>query len=261
MTTMQAELSIADVTIQFPNVDSNLDQHEEWCLVERDGETEKIRFHDYHRIYETPGLYEAIFYEHLKCISPEVVCGQLKHELEAEGFVPEECAALDVGAGNGMVAEKLKEFGFRTAVGIDIIPEAKMAALRDRPDVYEDYHVEDLTDLPEPVLESLREHEFNCLTTVAALGFNDIPTAAFSTAYNLVQDGGLIAFNIRDKFLDDTDATGFQKLIQDMKKEGILDLRRAHTYTHRKDIEGNPLNYVAIVGKKMADIPERLITN
>ena len=55
---------------------------------------------------------------------------------------------LDVGAGNGMVGEELDRMGARHIVGVDIIPEAKEAAERDRPGVYDDYFVVDLTDVP-----------------------------------------------------------------------------------------------------------------
>ena len=39
--------------------------------------------------------------------------------------------------------------GVQSVCGIDIISAAKAAARRDRPEVYDDYRVTDLTDLPE----------------------------------------------------------------------------------------------------------------
>ena len=58
--------------ITFPQ-NAALGQDEEWCLVRQNGATRKVRFHDYGEIYELPGLYERLFYDHLKCTSPETV--------------------------------------------------------------------------------------------------------------------------------------------------------------------------------------------
>ncbi|HSG31903.1 MAG TPA: class I SAM-dependent methyltransferase [Thermodesulfobacteriota bacterium] len=52
---------------------------------------------------------------------------------------------LDMGAGNGIVAEELVNLGLDDVIGVDIIEEAKQAAFRDRPEVYSDYIFDDLT--------------------------------------------------------------------------------------------------------------------
>ena len=39
------------------------------------------------------------------------------------------------------------------------------------------------------------------MTTVAALGFGDIPPDAFAAAFNLVEDGGHVAFTIKEDFI------------------------------------------------------------
>ena len=41
------------------------------------------------------------------------------------------------------------------------------------------------------------------MTVVAALGFGDMPPAAFAGAFNMVVDGGLVALNIKDEFLEE----------------------------------------------------------
>ena len=51
------------------------------------------------------------------------------------------------GAGNGMMGEELKKHGVSRLIGVDIIPEAYEATVRDRPGLYDAYYVEDLTDL------------------------------------------------------------------------------------------------------------------
>ncbi len=83
--------------------------------------------------------------------------------------------ALDVGAGNGMVGEELAKIGFKTIIGVDIIEEAAEATLRDRPGIYDDYFIEDLTALPEKVEQKIIDKNPSCMSIVAALGFDDIP--------------------------------------------------------------------------------------
>jgi predicted TPR repeat methyltransferase len=228
-----------------------LEQDEEWCEIEDDGEVRRIRFHDYGEIYSIPGLYERIFYDALKCSSPQAVIGLLAEQLRAGELL----CALDVGAGNGMVAEQLAGIGTETIVGVDIIPEAAMAAGRDRPDLYEAYHVVDLTDIPPDVKAELAERRFNCLVTVAALGFGDIPPEAFAAAYNLAEDGAWVAFNIKSRFLNgNEEKTGFSKLINRMLDDGTLELCAEREYRHRLSLSGEPLNYVAIVARKRADV-------
>jgi SAM-dependent methyltransferase len=247
-----------EIEVEFPG-DELLEQDHEWCRVTVGGRTRDIRFHDYDEIYAIPGLYEFLFYERLKCCSPEVVCGLLEEELETEDVDPAELRVLDLGAGNGMVGEELAEIGAGSIVGIDLLPEAAAAAERDRPGVYDAYHVCDLTELSDGFRERLRAREFNSLVTVAALGFGDIPPLAFAEAFNLVADGGLVAFNIKEHFLDDGEPTGFSKLIGRVLETGIIEQRAEKIYCHRLATNGDELNYVAIVGVKTSDIPEALI--
>jgi SAM-dependent methyltransferase len=246
------------LTVAFPG-DKPLEQDHEWCDVTIDGETERIRFHDYDRIYSIPGLYEHLFYDELECCSPETVCGLLHEQMEAANADPAHLSVLDLGAGNGMVGEQLREMGVSEIVGIDLLPEAKMAAERDRPGLYRDYFVVDLCDLPGDTRADLARRRFNCLATVAALGFGDIPPRAFAEAFNLVADGGWIAFNIKEHFLDDGDPTGFAKLIGKLLDSGIVEQRAEKVYCHRLSTNGEQLDYVAIVGVKHSDVPAELV--
>ena len=218
------------------------------------GQRRQIRFHDYAEIYAWRGLYEQLFYDKLKCDSPRTVCGLLAEQLEAEGLDPCDLRVFDVGAGNGMVGEQLKEMGAGSVVGADIIDAAAQATERDRPGVYEDYLVLDLTDIPPDDLEDLRGRRFNCVTTVAALGFGDIPPDAFAAAFNLLEDGGRVAFNIKEDFMAHTDESGFSALIADALGDGTLVLERDRRYQHRLSVTGEPLPYVAIVAEKRRDL-------
>ncbi len=184
----------------------------------------------------------------------------LAEVLRQDDVDPSSLKVLDLGAGNGMVGEQLAAMGAGTIVGIDLIEEAATATERDRPGVYDDYVVADLTSLSEDKRERLESHDFNSLVTVAALGFGDIPPRAFSEAFNLVEDGGWVAFNIKERFLDDdADATGFSRLIAKLIELGIAERRAERTYRHRLSTSGNPLTYVALVVRKHGDIPEHLL--
>ena len=232
-----------------------LDQDQEWCEVVLDGERRRIRFHDYAAIYDIPGLYEHLFAELLECSSPAIVCGQLGAVLDDAGVDAATSRALDFGAGNGMVGEGLADLGVDRIVGIDLLPEARDAALRDRPGIYEDYLAVDITDLRDDERAALEGHRFNLMTCVAALGFGDIPPAAFADAFNLVSSPGWIAFNIRERFLDRSEPAGFGAFIGRMFDEGVLEERARLSYTHRLSCAGKPLTYLALVARKRHDVP------
>lgn len=244
------------LTIHFPDSHkARVDQDEEWCEIATNGTRRRVRFHDYHEIYTIPGLYEHIFYDKLECISPQVVRSLLEEEVRKDGLEPSELSVLDVGAGNGMVGEELADMGATELVGVDIIAEAAEAAERDRPHVYDDYYVADLTQPDAETRRELGEKGFNCLTTVAALGFGDIPPLAFAEAYNYVETPGWAAFNIKEDFLDHRDSTGFSRLIRRMLDEGALEHRAQRHYRHRLSLAGDPLHYVAMVAVKRGDVP------
>lgn len=250
---------IGDYSIHFPVIDS-VEQGEEYFIVEHDGRKEKIRFHDYDRIYEIPGLYEYLFYDRYKCNSPTVVCSLLDNHLsELDG--ENNLRVLDIGSGNGMVAEQLADIGADFLVGIDIIEEAAEAAERDRPGLYDEYHVADLTQLSDSVTRSLKEKNFNCMTTVAALGFDDIPPLAFARGFNLIASQSWVAFNIKEDFVCDEDTTGFCRLMDCMTQTGIIEIKASDRYRHRFCQDGTPLYYYAMVGKKHRNISETLIAD
>jgi len=243
--------------IRFPVADQTLLEQGESCFTTGDvGHETKIRFHDYSAIYARPGLYEQLFYERLKCTSPRKLTKLLHQVVSEAGEDPSQLRVLDVGAGNGMVGELLIEQGTSRVVGVDIIPDAREAAARDRPGVYDAYYVADLTDPRDPALKDLESWNFDAMTCVAAIGFGDIPVAAFRTAYNLIADQGWIAFNIKESFLDRGDTSGFSQLIQRMIHDGYMRVHHLERYRHRLSIEGRPLHYYAVVGRKSRDLDE-----
>lgn len=246
--------------IHLPEEDNaRISQDQEWCEVLMGGHRRRIRFHDYGKIYSIPGLYERLFYDRLKCCSPSRVVRLLAGVIPDLGIHPGSLKVLDLGAGNGMVGDELRSLGVNKIIGIDIIPEAKKATLRDRPGVYQDYLVADMTNLRPSDEETLRHQRCNCLSTVAALGFSDVPPAAFATALSMIETPGLLAFNIKEDFLKEKDSTGFTRLIRRLSREEILQIQAYRRYRHRLSMTGRPLYYVAMVAKKLEEVPPQLI--
>ena len=246
-----------EIELRFPGTEDTVGQDQEWCEIrESDGDWRRIRFHDYNEVYDVPGLYEALFYRTLRCNSPQVIANMLNDVLTDHNEPTEKLRVLDVGAGNGMVGEQLFSAGVAEAVGIDIIPEARDAALRDRPYVYQDYYVADLTNLEESVEKQLRNHHLNALTTVAALGFGDIPPAAFVKALDLVDTPAWLAFNIKEDFLYDGGDSDFSALIEYLRANKIIRIESFRRYQHRLATSGEPLYYVAVVAQKLAELPD-----
>lgn len=246
--------------VQFPTEEaSSLAQNDAYFWLIEDGNKVRLRFHDYAEIYRRPGLYEQVIYERLKCNSPQVVADILMREVAAFGGALSELRVLDLGAGNGIVGEILARQGVSRVVGADIIPEARDATLRDRPGVYDDYHVADMMALDSSTREALAEWHIDCLTCVAALGFGDIPPLAFFHALSFVTEGGWVAINIRETFLDRADESGFSRLIREIIFSEYLDLHHLQRYRHRLSMDGQPLYYFALVARKLKHIPIELL--
>jgi SAM-dependent methyltransferase len=259
MKILEKSMITDDYSIILPDAQSQtLGQDEEYCILKGSngaGE-QRIRFHDYGTIYSIPGLYERLFYKKLKCTSPSTICGYLKEVVDNNDSDLSNMRTLDLGAGNGMVGEELNKIGVEKVCGIDIEENAKKAVERDRPDIYKKYLIEDITNMSVSLREELESESFNCMTTVAALGFGDIPPKAFTEGYNLLSTPAWVAFNIKETFLLDTDSSGFSILVNKMIDERVLDIKVQERYQHRLSMEGDPLYYIAVVGKKLSDIPE-----
>ncbi len=243
--------------IQFPPLDAHdLRQDQVAFYIIEGSQKKKLRFHDYDKIYLRPGLYEQVFYDRLKCSSPKKVGEILNRTLEASGQNFTELRVLDLGAGNGMMGEVLKNYGVARLVGVDIIPEARDACFRDRPGVYDEYYVADFTNLDAEMVDRIASWSIDCLTSVAALGFGDIPPNAFFQALRFVEPGGWVAFNIKETFLDNSDTSGFSTAVRELIFSEYLDIHHMEKYRHRLSMEGTPLFYFALVAQKTCEIPE-----
>jgi predicted TPR repeat methyltransferase len=242
------DTAVPTYALRFPQQEADaVDQDEERVSLEIDGEQREIRFHDYEAIYGLPGLYEQLFYDVLECCSPQVVVDALAEHADDPG----DLRVLDVGAGNGMVGERLRDLGVDTVVGVDIIEAAAAATARDRGGVYDDYLVADLTDLDDEQSAVLAGGDFNAMVTVAALGFGDIPCDAFAAAFNHVADGGLIGLTIKEDFLAEGD---FAEFVRHLDEDGAMTVLSRRRYRHRLSVTGEELHYIVVIAEKQRDI-------
>jgi SAM-dependent methyltransferase len=240
--------------VSFPSSDPHALAQDEAFFFLREGDDElRMRFHDYDEIYKRPGLYEQLFYERLRCASPQKACDVLTKVLGDNRIEMSELRVLDLGAGNGMVGELLDA---ARVIGVDISDSARIACERDRPQAYDAYYVADMSALDAPTRNEIKGWQLDALSCIAALGFGDIPVRAFANSFNLIASDGWVVFNIKETFLKETDRSGFSMLIKHLLVSDTLDVHHLERYRHRISIDGAPLFYYMVAGRKHTDIAD-----
>lgn len=223
--------------------------HEEYFWFSQNGTKRKLRLHDYAEVYRIPYLYEHLT-EKLHYQSHTVLSSLLVEKLTQAGGKVEDIVVLELGAGSGMAGKALRELGIESITGIDILPEAAKAAEREYPGVYENYYVEDLTDLSETTQQKLNSRGFNCLVCCSALSKGHLPGDALSVALQAIAPNGWIAFNVPKYIWDNKGPGGLAQLHPWVAETNILDIVATHSYQHRIYMDGRSLEYVAIIGRK-----------
>lgn len=235
--------------IAFPPPQLRLGQDDEWAVVRVGDAWRRVRLHDYNDVFAIPGLYDLWVYEILHCKSPRRIRDLLGRALKNAGVAADSLTALDLGAGNGCVAEELAALGIKRFVGVDIAPMARVAAERDRPGRYLAYVVDDLTQLAPESEHLLDQHRFNALTCVAALGFGDIPPAVFTAALRRLEPGAWVAFTLKSEFVQRRGSSAFADLVHEMERSGDIEIVDRETYVHRIDAAGEPLEYTGFIAR------------
>jgi len=242
-----------DFEIRIPEETSKLVIQEEFFWLKQNGTERKVRIHDYVELYSIPHLYECVMNE-LQAKSHTVLASLLIDQVTQAGGKAADLVVLEVGAGSGMFGKALADAGVNSITGIDILPEAAIAADREYPGVYENYYVEDLTKLSSQTLENLKNQEFNCIVCGSALGFNHITAPCWATAFNLISDKGWVAFNVQKERWEDTGKDSFLGWHPWVAQTDIFEINQAQKYQHRFYMDGRSLEYFAILGRKQADI-------
>ena len=88
----------------------------------------------------------------------------------------------------------------------------------------------------------------------AALGFAGIPPEVFAAVFNYAEDGGTIAFNPTDEFLEEKDPSGVAETIEDTTDSVSPEKSMRAHLVHRRSIGGGPLYSQGIVGRHGPEI-------
>lgn len=246
-----------DFEIQLPETEivRNLPIQEEFFWLSQNRKERKLRVHDYAQIYQIPHLYEHLM-EKLQAKSHIVLSSLLIDRVTQAGGDVKDLIVLEVGAGSGMVGKALADLGIKSITGIDILPEAAQAAKRQCPGVYENYYVEDLTNLSETAQESLRSRGFNCMVCASALTSNHVPPLGLASAFNLIAPNSWIAFNVKKELWEEKGEASFVAWNPWVAETDIFEIVQSHEYQHRFHMDGSPIYYIAIIGTKRANIPK-----
>jgi hypothetical protein len=155
---------------------------------------------------------------------------------------------IDVAAGNGVSGAALRAAGMDVVLGTDIVPEAREAALRDRPGVYDEYLTLDLTALSAAQTEHLRSLRADALTCVAPVGTvpGTVPPQVIATVCRVLSGEPLVV-TLYDPRFGEPDPLDQQFFMAEVGAEAtLLDHER---YLHRFLVTGAPFELEASVWK------------
>ncbi len=220
----------------------------EYVALRTDGVEEQIvHLHDYTRLYQVPGLYEHIVQDLLGCRSPQVAVHGLKRALRQLALDPADLTLLDLGAGTGLVGELARGLGVGRVIGLDALPAAREACLRDRPGTYRDYLVGDLADPRPELLTRLRDHDPAGLIAAGAFGGTHMPAAALLGALALLPEGAPVVFTIDERWMDTDGPGGFRTPVSRLLAAGRLQRLQRSRFQHRLSTSGEPIHYELLV--------------
>ncbi|MGI8728686.1 MAG: hypothetical protein ACR2LK_01570 [Solirubrobacteraceae bacterium] len=181
----------------------------------------------------------------LKCASPAKLADVLLGIAEREGRDPGLLRVLDLGAGNGVVAEELRTRGVEVFAGTDSAKSAHEAAERDRPGLYAAYIVGDSSGVPE-LGTLVRELGINCIVCAGALGFEHIEATSFAELWDLLPAGAMFALTVHEDLAQPGQSDIGDALELMRAAKSATELVVWERFRHRITIVGEPIHYVAI---------------
>ena len=239
---------MSDYDVELDARPDTTQQQEELVVTYADGSQDRMRLHEYDRVYAIPGLYEEVVQDRLQCQSPARLASELTEAVRASGGDPGELVVLDIGAGNGLVAEELQARGVtQPGYGLDTSTAAEAAVARDRPGAYRTFLTAGLDDVD--VGELVTDGGVNALVGAGALGLGHITPDSFQRAWTALGSGSWFAVTAPEEA-----ATG-----EGEELAGYLDELRAgadteivtfERFRHRLRMSGEPLHYYVIVGRR-----------
>jgi hypothetical protein len=156
----------------------------------------------------------------------------------AIGRPPDGVRILDAGAGSGVSGAALAARGMRPVIGLDILPAARAAALRDRPGVYGAYLAADLCALSSAEEATIRAAEPNALACVGSVGGGHLPPAAVAAALDLLAPEALVAYAYDFTLADDP--------LRELLAPAGRELARERAF-HRRSASGGERHCEAVV--------------
>jgi hypothetical protein len=211
---------------------------------------ELVHLHDYECLYRVPGLYEHIVQDLLGCRSPQVAVDGLARAFAELEVDPVGAVLLDMGAGTGLVGELARELGVSAIIGLDALPAARAASLRDRPGVYRDYLVGDLAAGDPQLLADIRRHRPNALISAGAMGGTHAPPAALFNALSTLPAGSPVVFTIDERWMQTDGPGGYRAAVEGLLDSGELRLIERSRFQHRVTTTGEPIYYELVVAER-----------
>lgn len=205
---------------------------------------------DYKTIFSHPYLYERLYGEFLKLDSPRIIWSYFLDVLLELGF-DAPLRILDIAAGSGMMGVEARKSYSRCEflMGLDVLEEARNAALRDHPGIYDQYCLMKLDALGKEELESLISPQFNTVFIVSATGgsdeddledYEDVGLKEYKTILSLVESESFIVFNVREHY-----TVGQKLILEYLAPQCSIVGEKVHF--HRYLTNGEPVNFKTFV--------------
>jgi hypothetical protein len=220
------------------------------ALRESGPDADLVHLHDYERLYGVPGLYEHIVQDLLGCRSPQVAVEGLAGALVDLGVDPGEVILFDLGAGTGLVGELARGIGVSRIIGVDALPAARAACLRDRSGIYRDYLVGDLAAGEPRLLADIRRHRPTALISAGAMGGTHAPASALVNALAALPRDSPVVFTIDERWMQTDGPGGYRTAVGQLVDSGELRLMRRCRFQHRLSTTGDPIHYELLVGAR-----------
>ncbi len=223
-------------------------QSDEFIEGSFDGKRTRFNLHDYEFMYNHPLLYDIVLYDYLKCRTPDEIAAVVKRVWEANDVDASSIRMLEIGAGSGAFGECMRSVvGVGELVGLDISATAMKAAKRDRPSIYDDYVVADLTALGSVVEGKLRDSRFSCIGVASATGWgNHIPVAGFENAFDLLTPGGWFIFHVKPND-PDPECIELCRWIDKKIESGQAEQKYRGSHFHRLRTTGSEIFYDVVL--------------
>jgi hypothetical protein len=241
--------ALIDYTVTLEDGQDRQQTEEAFVVTFDGGASERLRLHDYDRVFAIPGLYEEVVQHRLECQSPAKIAEVLLSVAELEGRDPHLLRVLDLGAGNGIVGEELRARGVRVLAGTDSAKSARVAAERDRPGVYDSYLVGDANGMPE-LGTLVRELGINCIVCAGALGFEHIEAHSFAELWDLLPPGAMFALTVHEDLAEPGTSDIGDELAAMRGDASQTEIVVWERFQHRLSMNGAPIHYFAIAARK-----------